>query len=391
MKKAIFSMSMVALIFSCSPNDEVTDIDETVSDNFSSILNLPSDYYNYANPELPNHFATGQVASIDNTPNNNPVTDEGATLGRVLFYDKTLSSNNAVSCASCHIQERGFADESALSVGFEGGLTGRNSMGLANARYYNNGRFFWDERANTLEDQVLMPIQDQIEMGLTLTELVSKIQDQDYYQPLFTDAFGSNDVTTDRISLALSQFVRSMVSYESPFDAGLIAANGDQGVDFENFSELENLGKDLFFSNRTQCSNCHETATFSGDQARNNGLDAVLTDLGVAGVTGNNNDQGEFKVNSLRNIAMTGPYMHDGRFATLREVVQFYNNGIQDSPGLDNRLRVGGGGRGGNNNGDVRRMNLNGQEIDALIAFLSTLSDESFLTDTKFSNPFVNN
>ncbi len=113
--------------------------------------------------------------------------------------------------------------------------------------------------------------------------------------------------------------------------------------------------------------------------------------MGVGGVTGNNNDQGEFKVNSLRNIVLTGPYMHDGRFATLLEVVQFYNNGIQNSPGLDNRLRVGGGGQGGNNNGDVRRMNLNGQEIDALVAFLSTLSDESFLTDTKFSNPFVNN
>lgn len=380
---------MVALIFSCSPNDEVTDMDETVNTDFSGILNLPSDYYNYANPDFPNHFVTGQVAGIDNTPNNNPVTDEGATLGRVLFYDKTLSGNNTVSCASCHIQERGFADESALSVGFEGGLTGRNSMGLANARYYDNGRFFWDERANTLEDQVLMPIQDQVEMGLTLTELVSKIQDQDYYQPLFTDAFGSSTITTDRISLALSQFVRSMVSYESPFDAGLIAANGDEDDDFENFTELENLGKDLFFSNRTQCSNCHETATFSGDQARNNGLDAVLTDLGVGGVTGNNNDQGEFKVNSLRNIAMTGPYMHDGRFATLLEVVQFYNNGIQDSPGLDNRLRDGGGR--GNNNGNVRRMNLNGQEIDALVAFLNTMTDESFLTDIKFSDPFVNN
>lgn len=390
MKKAIFSMSMVALIFSCSPNDEVTDdINDTVNTDFSGILNLPSDFYNYANPDLPNHFVTGQVAGIDNTPNNNPVTDEGATLGRVLFYDKTLSGNNTVSCASCHIQERGFADESAFSVGFEGGLTGRNSMGLANARYYDNGRFFWDERANTLEDQVLMPIQDQVEMGLTLNELVSKIQDQDYYQPLFTDAFGSSDVTSDRISLALSQFVRSMVSYESRYDEGLAAVNGDEDDDFPNFTELENIGKDLFFSNRTQCSNCHETATFSGDQARNNGLDAVLTDLGVAGVTGNNNDQGEFKVNSLRNIALTGPYMHDGRFNTLREVVQFYNNGVQDSPGLDNRLRAGGGGRG--NNGNVRRLNLNGQEMDALVAFLNTLTDESFLTDEKFSNPFVNN
>lgn len=381
---------MLAIIFSCTPNDEVTEIEETITTDFSGTLNLPSDYYNYANPDLPNHFATGQVAGIDNTPNNNPVTDEGATLGRVLFYDKIMSANNTVSCASCHIQERGFADESAFSIGFEGGLTGRNSMGLANAGYYDNGRFFWDERANTLEDQVLLPIQDQVEMGLTLTELVSKIRAQDYYQPLFTDAFGSSDVTTDRISLALSQFVRSMVSYESPYDAGLIAVNGDEDDDFPNFSELENLGKNLFFSNRTQCANCHETATFSGDQARNNGLDAILTDLGVGGVTGNNNDQGEFKVNSLRNIALTGPYMHDGRFATLQEVVEFYNSGIQNSPGLDNRLRAGGGGR-GNNNGNPIRMNLNGQEIDALVAFLNTLTDDSFTADVKFSDPFVDN
>lgn len=390
MKKVIFSMSMAALIFSCTPTEDIVDMEETiVTADLSDALELPTEFFNYANPDLPNHFITGQVAGIDNTPNNNPVTDEGATLGRVLFYDVNLSGNNTVSCASCHIQERGFADEGAFSIGFEGGLTGRNSMGLANAGYYNNGRFFWDERANTLEDQVLMPIQDEIEMGLTLNELVTKIQSQDYYQPLFTDAFGSTEVTTDRISLALAQFVRSMVSYESPYDEGLIAANGNEDADFANFTELENLGKDLFFSNRTQCSNCHETATFSGDQARNNGLDAVLTDLGVGGVTGNNNDQGEFKVNSLRNIALTGPYMHDGRFETLQEVVEFYNSGIQNSPNLDNRLRVGGGGR-GNNNGNVRRMNLSGQEIDALVAFLNTLTDESFLTDEKFSNPFVN-
>ncbi len=130
-----------------------------------------------------------------------------------------------------------------------------------------------------------------------------------------------------------------MVSYESKFDEGLVAVNGDEEDDFPNFSELENLGKDLFFSGRTQCSNCHETAAFSGDQARNNGLDATLTDLGLGGVTGNNNDNGEFKVNFLRNISVTSPYMHDGRFQSLLQVIQFYNNGIQDSPNLDNRLR----------------------------------------------------
>jgi cytochrome c peroxidase len=172
-----------------------------------------------------------------------------------------------------------------------------------------------------------------------------------------------------------------MVSYQSPYDEGLIAVGGDEDDDFPNFSAMENRGKDIFFSGRTQCSNCHEAATFSGDQARNNGLDAVLTDLGVGGVNGRNQDNGEFKTNSLRNIALTAPYMHDGRFSTLREVVQFYNNGIQNSPNLDNRLR--------GNNGQVRRMNLSPQDMDALVAFLETLTDPAFIQDTKFSDPFV--
>ncbi|OEK05753.1 cytochrome-c peroxidase [Roseivirga misakiensis] len=382
MKKYIFLLSVALIVFSCDNSDEITEIEEDINQDISDVVDLPSTFFNYANPDLPNHFTNGEVRGIDNTPNDNPVTDEGATLGRVLFYDKLLSANNTIACASCHLQENGFSDPDAFSTGFEGGLTGRNSMGLANARYYDNGRFFWDERASSLEEQVLMPIQDQVEMGLTLNELVSRIQEADYYQPLFQEAFGTTEVTTDRIASAMAQFVRSMVSFEARYDEGLIAANGNENADFGNFSELENLGKRLFFSARTQCSNCHETATFSGDAARNNGLDATLTDLGVGGDNGNNNDNGKFKVNSLRNIAVTGPFMHDGRFGTLREVVEFYNNGIQNSPNLDRRLR--------GNNGTPRRMNLNGQEIDALIAFLNTLTDNSFLSDDKFSNPFVN-
>jgi len=371
------------LALACSGNDPVEEMEEItdgVSGDVSDVLNLPATYYNYSNPDLPAHFTQGQTARIDNTPGNNPVTNEGATLGRVLFYDVKLSANNTISCASCHVQEAGFSDPDQFSTGFLGGLTGRNSMGLSNARYYDNGRFFWDERAATLEDQVLGPIQDQVEMGMNLDELVVKLQGEEYYQILFEDAFGDNEVTSDRVSLALSQFVRSMVSYESPYDAGLIAA-GDEDDDFPNFSALENRGKDLFFSGRTQCSNCHETNTFSGDQARNNGLDANLTDLGVGGVTGRNQDNGEFKTGSLRNIALTAPYMHDGRFQTLREVVEFYNTGIQASPELDNRLR----GPGGNG---VRRMNLSPQEVDALVAFMETLTDPSFIQDEKFSNPF---
>ena len=383
MKKYLFFVSVLFIVFSCDQSEEITDFEDAISEDISDVVDLPSTFFNYANPDLPNHFLDRDVTGIDNTPNNNPVTDEGATLGRVLFYDRLLSANNTIACASCHLQENGFADPNALSTGFQGGLTGRNSMGLANARYYNNGRFFWDERAGSLEEQVLMPIQDEVEMGLTLNELVSKVQDQAYYEPLFRDAFGTTEVTSDRIASAMAQFIRAMVSYESKFDEGLTAANGNENADFNNFTELENIGKDLFFSGRTQCSNCHESATFSGDEVRNNGLDAVLTDLGVGGTNGNNNDNGQFKVNSLRNIAVTGPYMHDGRFNSLREVVQFYNSGIQSSPNLDRRLR--------GNNGTPLRMNLNGQEIDALVAFLSTLTDNSFLSGDKFTDPFVVN
>ncbi|HEY9117871.1 MAG TPA: cytochrome c peroxidase [Roseivirga sp.] len=380
--KTLFLAGLLAMMSSCSQNGYDTDFGD-VNNDITNILNLPSEPYNYANPDLPNHFLGNNVVRIDNTPNNNQITDAGATLGRVLFYDTKLSANNSVSCASCHSQSAGFADNRVLSLGFEGGETGRNSMGLANARYYNNGRFFWDERASTLEEQVLMPIQDAVEMGLTLDELVSKIQAAAYYQPLFTEAFGDASVTSSRISLALSQFVRSMVSFESRYDEGLASVNGNNNVDFPNFSEIENLGKNLFFSGRTQCANCHETVTFSGDQARNNGLDAVNSDLGLGAVTGNARDNGKFKVNSLRNIALTAPYMHDGRFETLEEVIGFYDRGIQNNQNLDNRLRT--------NNGAIRRMNLNPQERQALVAFLRTLTDDNFISDQKFSDPFIDN
>lgn len=382
MKKAILFICTTSLLLSCSNHlaEEESPVENT-HESFTAELNLPDVLFQYSNINLPEHFG-GRVNRIDNTPNNNMITDAGATLGRVLFYDQILSANNKISCASCHKQVTGFSDPDRFSTGFEGGLTSRNSMGLSNARYYDNGQFFWDQRAATLEEQVLIPIQDEVEMGLTLNELVSKIQAANYYEPLFSDAFGSTEVSTERISYALSQFIRSMVSYQSRFDAGLAAVNGNEEEDFPNFSELENLGKDLFFSGRTQCSNCHETVVFSGDEARNNGLNAHSEDLGLGAITGNADDNGKFKVNSLRNIELTAPYMHDGRFATLKEVIDFYNDGIQNIANLDDRLRVQGN--------MVRRMNLNGTEINALVAFMNTLTDEAFISDEKFSDPFEN-
>lgn len=374
----IFTMSLTTLVSCKSDNEEYIEIaDDPI---LSEILNLPTTSFNYANIQLPGHFLDNRLQDEDNTPNNNPITDEGATLGRVLFYDKKLSANNTISCASCHVQENGFSDSNRLSTGFEGGLTGRNSMGLSNAKFYDNGRYFWDERAETLEDQVLMPIQDAVEMGLTLDELINKVASEDYYSILFTRAFGDDNVTSQRISFALAQFIRSMVSYESKYDQGLAQVNNPE-TNFPNFTASENLGKNLFFSNRTRCSDCHDTNAFVGDRARNNGLDANLTDIGVAGVTGNNGDRGEFKVGSLRNIELTAPYMHDGRFATLGEVIDHYDRGVQPSEDLDNRLLV--------NGGQARRLNLNPTERQGLIDFLLTLTDNNFITDEKYSNPFI--
>lgn len=386
MKKYFVPLCVLfSLLNSCSNDDYVeilTDENLAQEDNTiveSAFLNLPATPFNYADIVIPDFFLDNDVQDEDNTPNNNTVTDNGATLGRVLFYDTKLSLNNTISCASCHIQENGFSDPDQFSTGFDGALTERNSMGLANARFYENGRFFWDERAVTLEDQTLMPIQDLVEMGMTLPELESKLAQEDYYSTLFSNAFGDNEVTSQRIALALSQFIRSMVSFESKFDEGLAEAQ-DIEDNFTNFTASENRGKQLFLSNQTRCFDCHDTNVFVGDNARNNGLDAVITDLGVGGITGNNNELGEFKVPSLRNIALTAPYMHDGRFETLEEVIEHYNSGVQNNPNLDNRLTQ------GNN---VRRLNLSEADKQALIDFLNTLTDESFISDEKYTNPFI--
>ncbi len=365
------------------------------SDSHSPI-ELPDSLYNYANPDLPAHFRTAAVEALDNTPNNNPVTDAGATLGRVLFYDTALSQNETISCASCHEQSTGFSDTLDLSEGFEGGLTGRNSMGLSNSRYYAPGHFFWDERAATLEEQVLMPIQDSVEMGLTLEELVARVSERGYYGPLFADAFGDEQVTSDRISRALAQFVRAMVSYQSRFDQGLEQA-GDVLAPFANFSDVENQGKALFLGGQARCGVCHlvnappqpgqppalnNQAIFMFDRPSNNGLDANTSDdEGVGAVTGNPQQSGQFKIPSLRNITLTGPYMHDGRFETLAEVLDHYNTGIENHPNLDPVLR-------GPDNQPVQ-LNLDPGQLAAIEAFLGTLTDDALLTDPKFSDPFV--
>jgi cytochrome c peroxidase len=355
---------------------------QTVLSTTENALLLPATPFNYTAPVLPPRFLVQPILGQDNMPSTNVTTDAGATLGRVLFYDKRLSTNQTIACASCHQREHGFADPRRFSTGFNGGATARNTMGLSNARWYLRRHFFWDERANTLEDQVLMPIQNRVEMGMTLDALTARLGAEPYYTNLFTLAFGTPGITADRISGALAQFVRSIVSTRSKYDQGV-------PVGFTNFTAQENLGRQIFFGQvgNATCAVCHGTDNFvPGPNINNNGLEFPYVDSGVGGITGRAQDQGLFKVPSLRNIELTAPYMHDGRFATLDEVVEFYNSGVVANPNLSPPLRI--PTPPGAPPGPPLRLNLTTAQKAALVAFLKTLTDTSVTTDPKFSDPF---
>jgi cytochrome c peroxidase len=341
-------------------------------------LVLPDSPYNFAVLNLPAHLTTLQIRAQDNEPATDRVTDSGAALGRVLFYDKRLSANQTVSCASCHQAEHGFADSRPLSIGFDGQNTARNSMGLTSNRYYIRGHYFWDERAATLEDQVLLPIQNPAEMGMTLTALQARVEAEPYYAELFQSAFGSTTITSDRISKALAQFVRSIVSSQSKYDIGV-------ETNFANFTAQENQGRAIF-GGVGNCVACHGSDNFvPGNTTNNNGLEFPYVDKGIGAITGLAADMGRFKVPSLRNIELTAPYMHDGRFATLDDVVEFYNSGVILGTNLSPPLRNPPGSPGA---GQPRRLNLTATQKAALVAFLKTLTDRSVTTDPKFSDPF---
>jgi len=354
----------------------------------TSTISLPTELANYAKPVIPDHFKVeterfhNQQALMteDNTPADNPTTDEGATLGRVLFYDTNLSKNQTVACASCHKAEFGFSDNLVLSDGFEKGKTGRHSMGLTNARFYRNGKFFWDQRAETLEAQVLMPLQDEVEMGMTLDLVVARVEEASYYPELFKAAFGSTEVSEEKISKALAQFVRSMVSTTSPYDEGRSRV-ASRSASFPTFTTLENNGKFLFSSPPPRggfgCFVCHQGEGFIGVNATSNGLDVdVSEDLGYGKVSENSARDGHFKVPSLRNVAVRAPFMHDGRFSTLEEVIEHYSSGVQSSPNLQGPLS------------GSRQFNMTENQKASLVAFLKTLTDEDMLKDPKFSDPF---
>ncbi len=336
---------------------------------------------NYADQPVPAYITR------DNTPADNPITDRGATLGRVLFYDKRLSRDDTVSCSSCHQQSRGFSDLAVASNGVAG-TTGRHSMRLVNARFSAEEQFFWDERAVTLEDQTTRPIRDHVEMGFSGTDgdpdfgdLVVKLSAIEEYKVLFQAVYGDLAITEERMQKAIAQFVRSIQSFDSPFDEGR-AIVGANGPPFPNFTASENAGKQLFLAGPgpgggAGCAGCHRPPEFDIDPNSGNN--------GVVGAIGGGTDFTVTRSPSLRDSvgpagASNGGFMHTGQFATLEQVIAHYNAIPAVVQGLDPRLIRPGG--------QPQRLNLSAQQQADLAAFLRTLTGSAIYTDPKWSDPF---
>lgn len=334
---------------------------------------------NYASQPIPAYITR------NNTPGNNQLTNAGATLGRVLFYDKRLSRDGTIACASCHKQANGFGDSAVASTGVAG-TTGRHGMRLVNARFSQEAKFFWDERAATLEAQTSQPIQNHVEMGFSSTsgdpafaDLVTRLSAIPEYRVLFAMVFGSATIDETRVQRALAQFVRSIQSFDSKFDVGRAAA-GNNNANFSNFTASENAGKTLFTSGPPQgagCNICHRLPEADIDpNSLNNGVTTQI---------GGGTDLTNTRAPSLRDVvgpggASNGPLMHDGSKATIEAVIDHYNAIPAVNTNLDPRLRPG---------GNPQRLNLTAQEKIDLAAFLRTLTGSAIYTDPKWSSPFT--
>lgn len=362
MKKYILLLPLAcaAIFYSCKKDQNAPS-----NGTGTVYLDLPEKTYNYfGNVQLGDEF------------------NDKATLGRVLFYDQHLSLNNSISCASCHKQANAFSDNVAFSRGYENKLTGRNSMAIENINNNNffvpggelsGGTLFWDGRENNVQSLVTKPISNHVEMGIeNVSVLPQKLAALPYYKDLFAKAFGAEEITVDKMTEAMYYFLIAIRADATRFDA-YMQGNGQ-------LSALEISGMALF-NNTYNCNNCHHVfnGSYTSLDFMDIGLDMNGKDKGKGAITGLATDMGRFKIPNLRNVALTAPYMHDGRFKTLDEVLDHYSHNIKNDVNLDSKLKV---------NGEPTRMNISTQDRQAIIAFLNTLTDYKMVTDPKFSNPF---
>ncbi len=381
-----FGILTVVLINACKKKEDSTEI-TAVQRTFSGRIDLDR-LHSYAGQSRPAYI------TLDNS-GANPISDKGATLGRVLFYDKQLSVNNNISCASCHLQQYAFSDTSVVSKGVNG-TTGRHSMRLVNNRFSQEMKYFWNERANSLEEQTTMPIQDHNEMGYSgengdpdINDLIAKLSQIDYYKELFKFVYGSEEITEVKMQNALSHFVRSIQSFDSKYDLGRSSVGAD-GPPFPNFTQQENMGKNLFlaapvFDNQGKrtggglgCQGCHRAPEF--------GIDPNTKNNGIINSLAGGFDLFNTKSPGLRDLVgkdgnPNGPMMHTGQFKDLKTLIGHYGNIVvgPNNNNLDPRLTP---------NGFGQQLQLNQTEVDAVIAFLKTLTGTNVYIDEKWSNPF---
>ncbi len=383
---------IAALVLGCSKSEPtaVAEPYAAIKAAFGSNIDLTS-LNNYSKQSIPAYI-------LKDNGTGNPITDAKATLGRVLFYDKQLSIDNSISCGSCHKQAFAFGDTARASSGVVTGKTARHSMRLVNTRFSDEPKFFWDERAASLEIQTTKPIQDHAEMGFSglegrpnIATLLTKLAGIGYYKELFQSVYGDQQVSEPRLQECLAQFIRSIQSFDSKFDAGRTLVNNDRAA-FPNFTARENAGKDLYLSNPVfdansnrisgglGCNQCHKAPEFDIDpNSRNNGIIGTIAGTGI--------DLSVTRSPSLRDLmnlagVENGPFMHTGNLVGIQTVIGHYGN-INQAPGnntLDRKLSP---------NGAGQHLILTAQEVNDLIAFLKTLSGNSIYADKKWSNPFL--
>lgn len=321
--------------------------------------------------EIPQLFEQTILAPV--IPMENPMTVEGVALGKKLFFDPILSGNDTQSCASCHAPENAFTDNERFSDGIDGIFGNRNSMPLFNLAWNYNDRFTWDGRELGLEKQALEPVTNPIEMHSNWQEVADKLQNHAEYPGLFNEAFGTSQIDSSLVTKAIAQFERTLISGYSKFDRYLLGE--------ETLTAEEQNGFDVFMDEaRGDCFHCHGNANnplWTDNLFHNNGLDETFNDLGLGAVTGDPADNGKFRSPSIRNLAFTAPYMHDGRFATLDDVINHYSEGLKPSPTIDPLMKK-------VNQGGVQ---LSDQDKADLKAFLLTLTDTDFVSNPDFQNP----
>jgi cytochrome c peroxidase len=345
------------------------------------------------------------------------VNNDMATLGRVLFYDRNLSGNNTISCGSCHKQQYAFADNTKLNKGFSGLELKRNSPSIQNIRGFKfgststfaNGVFtvepmsgipstdnqlkvllFWDARQDNMSDMVLNPVMNHNEMNMPdFNTLTDRLKQLSYYPALFKKAYGDEGINKERIAFALEAFLCCLNTTTVNQTSSGIVDDVNSTVNTSTLTGMAELGRQLFH-NKYNCAQCHDPQNSGGYDGGsssssiirmfNIGLDQVYTDNGLGAITGKPGDMGLFKVPTLKNISVTAPYMHDGRFATLNDVLDHYSHGIKPNANLSPLFR--------NIDGTPRKLNILSQEKEAIIAFLNTLKDDDFLTSPMYSDPF---